>query len=101
MNDIILNILEIAIVITVALITRYLIPWIKSHIAINENEVLIDLVNMAVMYAEQTMTGGKVKKDAVIELLKKELAERGINVTDEQINALIEASVYAMNLAAK
>lgn len=97
MNEIILNILELVVVIAVALITRYVIPWVKSNIAVNENAILIDLVNAAVLYAEQTMDGGKVKKDAVMALVASELAKRGINITEEQINALVEAAVYAMN----
>ena len=99
MNEIILNVLELVIVIAVALITRYVIPWVKSNIAINENTVLLTLVDAAVMYAEQTMEGGQTKKEAVTEFLKKELEERGIKVTDEQIDALIEAAVFAMKQA--
>ena len=97
MNDIILRVLELVVIAVVVLITRYVIPWFKSNIAINENAILIDLVNAAVLYAEQTMTGGKVKKDAVMALVTSELAKRGINITEEQIDALVEAAVYAMN----
>lgn len=97
MNELILKLMELAVIVVVIVLTRYLIPWFKSNTAINENAILIDLVNAAVMYAEQTMTGGKVKKEAVTDLIKKELAERGITITDDQIDALIEAAVFAMN----
>lgn len=97
MNDIILKILELVIVIAVILITRYVIPWFQANTAINETVILNELVTSAVMYAEQTMTGGKVKKEAVINLLQSELSKRGINITEEQMNTLIEAAVFAMN----
>ena len=96
MNDIVSKILELVIVVLVVFITRYAIPWLKSNTAINENTILIDLVNAAVMYAEQTLTGGELKKSVVVEFLKKELANKGIDITDEQINALVEAAVFAM-----
>jgi len=97
MSDIILRILEFIVVIAVVAVTRYVIPWFKSNIAINENEILIDIVNTAVMYAEQTLDTGAVKKKAVMDLVLNQLSKRGIVVTEDQVNALVEAAVFAMN----
>ena len=101
MNDITLKILELIVMVATILITRYVIPWIKSNTAINESAILNDLVASAVMFAEQTLDGGKVKKDAVMDLLAGELEKRGIDITKEQMNALVEASVFAMNQGKK
>lgn len=97
MNDITLKILELVVVVAVILMTRYVIPWIKSNTAINQNAIIVELVNAAVLFAEQTMTGGSVKKEAVMSLVCDALAEKGIDVTHDQIDALIEAAVFAMN----
>lgn len=97
MNDMTLKVLEIVVIVAVILVTRYLIPWFKSNTEINENAILIDLVNAAVMYAEQTMTGGTVKKEAVMNMLQEWLTRKGIGITEDQIDALVEAAVFAMN----
>lgn len=96
MNDITLKVLEIVVIIAVVLITRYVIPWFKSNTAINENTILIDLVNAAVMYAEQTMTGGETKKEAVMNMLLEWSNRMGIGITEDQIDTLVEAAVFAM-----
>ena len=97
MNEIISKVLELVVVIAVVWVTRYVIPWFKSNTVINENAILIDLVNAAVMYAEQTLTGGQVKKEAVMKFVLEQMAELGISITEDQVNALIEAAVFAMN----
>lgn len=97
MNDVILKLLELVVMVSVIIITRYLIPWIRSNISFSQYSVVLSIVDAAVMYAEQTMTGGQIKKEAVMDLVTNELNKRGIEITVEQVNALVEAAVYSMN----
>lgn len=49
--------------------------------------------------AEQTILGDKTgpeKKTIVTKFLKKQLQKKNISISDEQLNTLIEAAVYAM-----
>jgi hypothetical protein len=88
-------ILEAAATVAVAVITRYLVPYIKGRIALINADKLTAMINTAVRAAEQQIKGAKLgeeKKDFVLSLLEKS----GVIVTD-MVDAMIEAAVKAMN----
>ena len=97
MNDLILKALEFVVIVATIVIIRYVIPWIKGVTAYNEEGIVYGIVQTAVQYAEQTMTGGAVKKEAVMEYLFSIFQQKGIGIREDQLNALVEAAVYAMN----
>ncbi len=104
MSDVIFMILRLAVFIAVLSVARYAIPWIRENTDIAKNQVLMDIVTAAVQYAEQTITGqgtGAEKKAIVTEFLRHQLAEKNLSISEEQLNALIESAVYALNLAKK
>jgi LL-H family phage holin len=96
MNEITFMILKIVISITAALVTVYLIPYIKSQTKTKQQEEILQMIDIAVKAAEQTLKTGKAKKADVIEYMVKWLNEKGIKITDEQLDKLIEAAVYTM-----
>ena len=72
-----------------ALITAYLIPYLKSQTKTRQQEEILQMVNIAVRAAEQSLDTGKVKKTDVTAFVTSWLNERGIKITDEQLDKLM------------
>ena len=101
MNEIIFEVLKLIVMVMALLIARYLVPWAKQKMDNEEIRELMVWVEKAVLMAEQVhgdKTGAE-RKEIVIEFLKEILAEKDIQITEEQLDALIEAAVKAMNMA--
>ena len=96
MDDLSFMILKIVISITAALVTAYLIPFIKSQTYTKEHEELVKMIEIAVKAAEQTLNDGKNKKLDVTLYISSWMKEHGITISDEQLDKLIEAAVYSM-----
>lgn len=104
MNQILFEILRAVVIISIIVVVRYVVPWIKEHTDIAKNTIIMDIVKAAVQYAEQTITGegtGATKKAIVMEFLRKQLIAKNLSISDEQLNALVESAVYAMTVAKK
>ena len=87
-----------------AVITGFLIPWIKSKININNDKIsdnqraiLKQIIVTAVTAAEQLYNSdqGKEKKAYVVDLLEKQ----GYHVDNEALDSAIEAAVYELHHA--
>lgn len=81
------------------IVVRYLVPYLKRMISDNEYRWLTELVKDAVQYAEQTILGhdqGERKKQMVVDYIVAQLDLKGIHITQEQLEALIESAVYVM-----
>ena len=79
-----------------ALISVFLIPWIKANTTAKEQENMLELIKIAVAAAEQIDEGsgrGEEKKQYVLDFL----ASKGIKVDDEAVNAAIESFVQQIN----
>ena len=80
-----------------AVITGVLIPYLRSKITTNKLEEIQYWVNVAVTAAEQIFNEpkmGDLKKKYVLDFLSK----LGVNLTEEELNVLIEAAVKELNL---
>ena len=79
-----------------ALITRYLIPWIKSKLTDHQYDMLAALVRVGVYAAEQLFTTEQweAKKKYVVDLLE----ENGYSVDTTAVDALIEATVRELRI---
>lgn len=102
-DGILFEVLRAVTVITVMAVTGYLVPWIKGHTELLRNQMVQGIITAAVQYAEQTVKkepgSGAAKKAIVTEFLKNQLLAKNISISDEQLDALIESAVYAMNLS--
>ncbi|WP_313413121.1 phage holin family protein [Sedimentibacter sp.] len=82
------------------ILTGLVAPWLRTKLT-NEKLTTIEMwVNIAVAAAEQIFKlpgSGTQKKMYVIEFLKT----KGINITDRELDALIEAAVYEINRASE
>ena len=80
-----------------ALITTFLIPWIKSKIDAAKLAQIVEWVGIAVRAAEQIYNEsgmGEKKKQYVLDFL----ADKGFTLDPNSINAMIEAAVKNLNI---
>lgn len=96
MNEVSFSILKIVVSVSVALITAFLIPYLKTKINRETQEQIAEVVSVAVKAAQQTMQGGTVKKETVMDYATRWAALHNIKVTKEQIEQLLESAVFAM-----
>lgn len=85
-----------AVTLLAAVITTFLVPYIKGKISEQQYEKLLEAVKTAVAAAEQLFSeakSGPDKKQYVQELL----TAQGFDVSEEKIDAMIEASVGRIN----
>lgn len=99
MRDISIEVVKLALMILAAVLTRYVIPWIKAK---TQNEVMhsvIDWTFQAVFAAEQTHQAGTgpERKAIVTRFIKQVLEAKNISLSDEEIDTIIEAAVKQMN----
>lgn len=88
-------IIEAVAALIAALITAFLVPYIKSKTTAEQQKEINAWVKIAVSAAEQIYTGsgrGEEKKEYVINWLR----EHGITVDEAKLDALIEAAVYEL-----
>ena len=100
MTDVTGIIVKIVVGICFALITKYLIPYLKTLRDDARWKRLIDMVQTAVEAAEQTMKdpkSGPEKKKEVIKFVSDWLNKQGISVTEEELDKLVESAVKTMN----
>lgn len=100
MNDIIFQIINLVVMVATLVIVRYVVPWIKKKVGAETLNTVSEWARKAVLYAEQVMTAstGEEKKQAVTEIIKEIVKANKINITDEQIDILIESAVKQMNM---
>lgn len=90
------TIIEAVFALVASVITAIVIPYIKSRTTAQQQAEINAWVKIAVAAAEQIYTGsgrGEEKKAYVLNWL----AEHGITMDEDRINALIEAAVYDLN----
>ena len=92
MNDITFLILKVVISICAALVTVYIVPYLRTLRSDKRYSALIDIVKVAVLAAEQTVTGsgqGAIKKEQVVEFVRTWMQKQGIDITYDQLSQLI------------
>jgi len=100
MKDVTEILVKIIFSIVLILISTYLIPYLKTLRDDVRWQKLINMVEAAVNAAEQTIKepgSGKEKKEMVVKFVTKWMEEQGISVTEDEVDALIEAAVKKMN----
>lgn len=80
------------------ILTGLVVPWLRMKLTNEKLDTVERWVNVAVAAAEQIFSvpdSGIKKKMYVMEFLKS----KGITITDQELDALIEAAVYEVNRA--
>lgn len=98
MNLDITDIIEAAVVLISALVTTFLLPFLKQRLSDEKRQKLIFWVETAVKAAEQLYGSktGQQKKDYVVAFL----LSKGIVADIDEVTALIESEVYKLTKAA-
>lgn len=99
MNEIILLVIEAVVAAVSVIIMRYLAPLLKVKYEEKVDERTRKMIREAVEAAEQTIKGsgkGLEKKDAVVKAVIEWINKHGINLSEMEIDILIEAAVRAM-----
>ena len=89
-------IINAVIALIAAIISAFLIPWIKANTTEQQRKTMLELIKIAVAAAEQIYEGegrGEEKKKYVLDFL----TSKGIAVDDEAVNAAIESYVQQLN----
>lgn len=95
-NELFLQIMGGIITILVAIITGFLIPWLKSKVSQSDMEKLTYYIDMAVRCAEQIYTPEQwEQKKAYVTSYITDLCNKTfkLNLSAEDINILIEGAV--------
>jgi predicted nuclease of restriction endonuclease-like (RecB) superfamily len=82
--------------VSMAAITAYIIPWIKSRTTAEQQETANTWVKIAVQAAEQLYKGsgkGAIKKQYVLDYLES----KGFTLDATSIDNMIEAAVLELN----
>lgn len=88
-------IINAAIALIAAIITAFVVPWVRRNTSAQDREDLLRWVEIAVAAAEQLLysTQGAEKKKYVVQFLE----EKGYIVSDEELNAAIEGAVLKLH----
>lgn len=100
MSDIVFETINLIVMICAAIVSAYVIPYIRKSIGDKKLQDIADWAERAVLFAQQTMTAesGAERKAYVLEYLTSYAKEYKIPITDEQINILIESAVKSMKV---
>ena len=104
MNDLTFNILKIVIAVTTVFVSLYVVPLLREKLTESKYNRLLEMVEIAVRAAEQTIKGsgqGAIKKDEVVTFVSNWMVSHGINISDSQLDQLIECAVYNLKQEAK
>lgn len=105
------NIHNLVISLAVILLTVVILPavrtWLKSKTSAEQNNVLLSFIEELVKAAEQMYRPGMTQATQGLNFVKKDYVMReavafanrqGIPISHEQLEALVEAAVYALKL---
>lgn len=94
-QEILTMIVKLVLAIVSVLITGYLIPWLNSKIESTKYNDLLTLVEKCVQAAEKIYSQEEwnQKKNYVFELTSTYAQEHGIDITPEELNAIVEGWV--------
>lgn len=89
------SIVNAVIALLAAVVSTFLVPWIKGKVEAQKLEKIMDWVTIAVSAAEQIYNEsgmGENKKQYVLDFLE----DKGLTVDINSVDAMIEAAVYGL-----
>ena len=89
------SIVNAVIALLAAVVSTFLVPWIKEKVEAQKLEKIMDWVTIAVSAAEQIYNEsgmGEKKKQYVLDFLE----DKGLTVDINSVDAMIEAAVYGL-----
>ena len=103
MSEMTLEILKVIVMLAVILVTWYLVPWIKELIGATKMEEIRKWAKDAVKAAQQVHEAepGAERKKIVVDIMRGILLRKNIDMSDKELEVLIEAAVKAMKMQDK
>ncbi len=100
MSEIIFEVLKVIVMLAVLVFMRYVIPWVKARIGSENLKLVEKWVNTAVLMVQQVHYAktGAERKAIVIDMLRGILIQKNISISEDQLDALIEAAVKTMKM---
>lgn len=95
LTDIIVSVIALL----TALVTTFLVPWLKTKLDANKWAKLVDIAGIAVNAAEQLFKGSG-RGDEKLTYVLNYLNSQGYDVNDETIRNVIEDAVFKIGEAA-
>ena len=80
------------------IVSAYVIPWLKNKVGEDKYATIIDFAEIVVRSAEKIYTPEEwsKKKAYAVELVSEKAKSIGLNLSEEEINAIIEGAVQAV-----
>lgn len=96
--EMITKLTEAIVSVVVILITAYVIPWLKNKVGEDKYATVVEFAEIVVRSAEKIYTPDEWarKKEYAVELVAKKSEELGLNLSVEEVNAIIEGAVQAV-----
>lgn len=100
MNNVTYQIATLLISLLGVLLARLVVPWLKAKTNAQQLDMVKLWTNIAVTAAEQMkvaglLPDGQKKKEFVLQFIR----DKGVTITDKELDALVEAAVYEINKA--
>lgn len=101
MNEMIFEVVKVVLMLAIAAWMLCLFPWIRQKMGSEKMEAVERWVKAAVLATQQTCQAktGAERKEIVMEILRTFLLERNIEISNSQLDVLIEAAVKTMKMA--
>ena len=96
--ELITKIVEAVVTILLALISAYVIPWLKNKVGDDKYATLVEFAEIVVRSAEKlyTQEEWEKKKEYALELVLAKSESMGLKLEYDEINAIIEGAVQAV-----
>ena len=96
--ELITKIVEAVVTILLALISAYVIPWLKNKVGDDKYATIVEFAEIVVRSAEKLYTPEEweKKKEYALELVMAKADNIGLKLGYDEINAIIEGAVQAV-----
>ena len=84
--------------VVLVIISAYVIPYLKNYVGQDKYETILEFAEILVRSAEKMYTPEEwaQKKAYAINMLSKKAKELGLDISEKELNAIIEGAVQAV-----
>lgn len=96
--ELITKLVEAIVTVVVVIISAYVIPWLKNKVGEDKYATIIEFAEIVVRSAEKIYTSEQwqEKKQYAVNLVIEKAKNIGIDLSVEEVNAIIEGAVQAV-----
>lgn len=96
--ELITKLVEAIVTVVIVIISAYVIPWLKNKVGEDKYATIIEFAEIVVRSAEKIYTPEQwqEKKQYAVNLVIEKAKNLGIDLSVEEVNAIIEGAVQAV-----